>query len=628
MTSENMNSLPSTLHRKVGMPPISQVTEMSSPPEVPAVHQRSTESYKVNVEFATDCKVNFVRWFTETEQKGIKTMIWLEADHAAVQENLVDGIPLKSLLLYQHIFEFFDLRHADAGILVVNIEKDGGDPKDCGDPKDSGPGGRSMKWVTSVTRFLLAIVKGFDGAKPDSKTECRKILRLIDEKGLLPTPVFDCATVFVAYKYGDALFAHEVSNELPPDLEANCGKSFDTRNLNDAWVQRNILTSSVLGDAIICAEWVDTLVVDLELYERCIGSAGEDTLHGGFGNDVINWGSDCRSDRLAVELSVCRRKNNDVRRVVKSVPMSGRSVGKRRHALESLYSGVFLLGCSGNRDFTVTGGSGFDTLAYNNENRKIGVSTNGNSGADVINAGAGRDILYGGQGADIVFSDDRSDRYCVEVAGARIGDLFLSVIASGDNTSAHGMKIGEEEMSTPFAAYHINEEWSLSQAAVATLGANGDYRPRKLYMSVDNKASLDQPEINGSRFDSAPQPLALLPETDAVSHRDSENSFGVGGVGLASVPDAITFTITTDVGTRTRPLIPEVPRVVDVRAIRDRRGMTQDEFATAFGLSVASLRNWEQGTRMPERPIALYLRLIDKYPNEVMAEVALARALP
>lgn len=77
-----------------------------------------------------------------------------------------------------------------------------------------------------------------------------------------------------------------------------------------------------------------------------------------------------------------------------------------------------------------------------------------------------------------------------------------------------------------------------------------------------------------------------------------------------------------------RPLIPEVPRAVDVRAIRDRRGMTQDEFATAFGLSVASLRNWEQGTRMPERPIVLYLRLIDKYPNEVMAEVALARAFP
>lgn len=34
--------------------------------------------------------------------------IRLRADHAAVQEYLTDDIPLKSLLLYQHIFEFSD----------------------------------------------------------------------------------------------------------------------------------------------------------------------------------------------------------------------------------------------------------------------------------------------------------------------------------------------------------------------------------------------------------------------------------------------------------------------------------------------------------------------------------------
>ena len=70
---------------------------------------------------------------------------------------------------------------------------------------------------------------------------------------------------------------------------------------------------------------------------------------------------------------------------------------------------------------------------------------------------------------------------------------------------------------------------------------------------------------------------------------------------------------------------PEVSRTVNIRATRDRLGMTQEEFATAFGLSISSLRNWEQGTRTPERPIALYLRLIDRFPKEVMEEVIEAR---
>jgi len=64
-----------------------------------------------------------------------------------------------------------------------------------------------------------------------------------------------------------------------------------------------------------------------------------------------------------------------------------------------------------------------------------------------------------------------------------------------------------------------------------------------------------------------------------------------------------------------------ISRTVDVRAIRKKLGMTQESFSQVFGLSLASLRNWEQGTRIPERPIALYLRLIEKYPEEVRREV-------
>ena len=38
-----------------------------------------------------------------------------------------------------------------------------------------------------------------------------------------------------------------------------------------------------------------------------------------------------------------------------------------------------------------------------------------------------------------------------------------------------------------------------------------------------------------------------------------------------------------------------VPAKIDVKAIRARRGLTQGEFCIKYGLSIASLRDWEQG---------------------------------
>jgi putative transcriptional regulator len=46
-----------------------------------------------------------------------------------------------------------------------------------------------------------------------------------------------------------------------------------------------------------------------------------------------------------------------------------------------------------------------------------------------------------------------------------------------------------------------------------------------------------------------------------------------------------------------------VPAKIDVKAIRTRLDMTQQEFAGRFGFSVNTLRHWEQGSRQPEGPI-------------------------
>ncbi len=60
-----------------------------------------------------------------------------------------------------------------------------------------------------------------------------------------------------------------------------------------------------------------------------------------------------------------------------------------------------------------------------------------------------------------------------------------------------------------------------------------------------------------------------------------------------------------------------VPERVDVKAIRTKLDMTQEEFAGHFGFSVNTLRHWEQGSRQPEGPTRAYLLVIDRAPKAV-----------
>lgn len=55
----------------------------------------------------------------------------------------------------------------------------------------------------------------------------------------------------------------------------------------------------------------------------------------------------------------------------------------------------------------------------------------------------------------------------------------------------------------------------------------------------------------------------------------------------------------------------------NIKAIRSRTGLSQPAFAQAFGLEVASLRDWEQGRRQPERSAQVLLSLIDKEPDTI-----------
>ena len=46
-------------------------------------------------------------------------------------------------------------------------------------------------------------------------------------------------------------------------------------------------------------------------------------------------------------------------------------------------------------------------------------------------------------------------------------------------------------------------------------------------------------------------------------------------------------------------------------------GVSQSEFALMIGVSVATLRNWEQGRRTPEGPALALLRVAAKNPRAV-----------
>lgn len=60
-----------------------------------------------------------------------------------------------------------------------------------------------------------------------------------------------------------------------------------------------------------------------------------------------------------------------------------------------------------------------------------------------------------------------------------------------------------------------------------------------------------------------------------------------------------------------------IPPQVDAAAIRAKTGLSQTSFAQQIGVSVATLRNWEQGRRVPDGPAQVLLSLLDKDPNIV-----------
>jgi putative transcriptional regulator len=59
----------------------------------------------------------------------------------------------------------------------------------------------------------------------------------------------------------------------------------------------------------------------------------------------------------------------------------------------------------------------------------------------------------------------------------------------------------------------------------------------------------------------------------------------------------------------------------EITEVRQKLKMTQTQFATAFGISVSTLRNWEQGHRNPTGAAITLMKVAKKHPKAVLEAV-------
>ena len=89
----------------------------------------------------------------------------------------------------------------------------------------------------------------------------------------------------------------------------------------------------------------------------------------------------------------------------------------------------------------------------------------------------------------------------------------------------------------------------------------------------------------------------------------------------ASIKRGLQQAIRHQRGKRVAGLKLHVPLQVDVKAVRERTGLPQEEFAATFAISLGALRHWERGDRKPRGTALVLLSVIAKDPQAVLRAV-------
>lgn len=65
-------------------------------------------------------------------------------------------------------------------------------------------------------------------------------------------------------------------------------------------------------------------------------------------------------------------------------------------------------------------------------------------------------------------------------------------------------------------------------------------------------------------------------------------------------------------------VVVHIPAELDVAAIRKKTGLSQPAFAGSIGVLTGTLRQWEQGRRIPDGPARVLLAMVDRRPRIVV----------
>ncbi len=117
---------------------------------------------------------------------------------------------------------------------------------------------------------------------------------------------------------------------------------------------------------------------------------------------------------------------------------------------------------------------------------------------------------------------------------------------------------------------------------------------------------------NGREFPLAPSIPFAAPATSSLAPGTTSVAPGTTSVALAKTTVALATT-TVALEMATSPV---------VRDLRRRARLTQQEFAARLGVPVETIRNWEQGKRMPRGPARALLAVISHAPETVFAALA------
>jgi len=68
-------------------------------------------------------------------------------------------------------------------------------------------------------------------------------------------------------------------------------------------------------------------------------------------------------------------------------------------------------------------------------------------------------------------------------------------------------------------------------------------------------------------------------------------------------------------------VVEHIAEDLNVKAIRETTGMSQQRFCATFGISVGTLRNWEQGLRSPRGTARVLLQVVKHNPKAIIEAI-------